>query len=286
MPPDVPEPRAIHHMTQLGQQEHGEVPDRELGRRGRRRSRRSRRRAPAVRPGRSSAKPSAPMTGCQNPDDRQTPVPGLDDEQSPCSRRRRAGRTRSRAARRRGSVAEPGEVVVRHRRTAARSEQCGVHAGRDARATRRAARARAARTRTAGARPRARPRRAGRRRSPPCPPPRRTRAGSCARTATPGCTCPSSDPSAPPVTMIGPSAPNGPPVPMATAADVGFATAAGARCGSAACRTASIASGMPWPRMTGDHLAISATTSPPAIATRISSGPGWKCRNDGSSQPY
>jgi len=34
--------------------------------------------------------------------------------------------------------------------------------------------------------------------------------------------CPMSDPSAPPVAMIGPSAPNGPPVPMAIAAESGF----------------------------------------------------------------
>ena len=38
-------------------------------------------------------------------------------------------------------------------------------------------------------------------------------------------TWPSSEPIAPPVTMMGPSAPNGPPVPMAMAADRGLATA-------------------------------------------------------------
>ena len=44
---------------------------------------------------------------------------------------------------------------------------------------------------------------------------------------------PMSDPSAPPVTMIGPSAPNGPPVPIAIAADSGLATrGAAARSGS------------------------------------------------------
>ncbi len=37
---------------------------------------------------------------------------------------------------------------------------------------------------------------------------------------------PMSEPIAPPVTMIGPSAPNGPPVPIATAAEAGLATAA------------------------------------------------------------
>ena len=35
---------------------------------------------------------------------------------------------------------------------------------------------------------------------------------------------PTSEPSAPPVAMMGPSAPNGPPVPMAMAADSGFST--------------------------------------------------------------
>src|SRR6185437_13339004 len=34
--------------------------------------------------------------------------------------------------------------------------------------------------------------------------------------------CPTSEPSAPPVWMMGPSAPNGPPVPMAMAAESGF----------------------------------------------------------------
>ncbi len=34
--------------------------------------------------------------------------------------------------------------------------------------------------------------------------------------------CPSVEPSAPPVAMIGPSAPNGPPVPIEIAADTGF----------------------------------------------------------------
>jgi hypothetical protein len=99
-------------------------------------------------------------------------------------------------------------------------------------------------------------------------------------------TWPTSDPKAPPVTMIGPSAPNGPPVPIATAADVGFATAARGEMRLCRVSTASIASGMPWPRMTGDQRAINATTSPPAIATSSRSGPGWKCRNDGRSHPY
>jgi hypothetical protein len=64
--------------------------------------------------------------------------------------------------------------------------------------------------------------------------------------------CPSSEPSAPPVAMIGPSAPNGPPVPMEIAADIGLrnVTRAGMRLSFNS--TFSIASGMPWPRMAFD----------------------------------
>ena len=44
--------------------------------------------------------------------------------------------------------------------------------------------------------------------------------------------CPSAEPSAPPVAMIGPSAPNGPPVPIAIAEDSGFRNVMRAGCGS------------------------------------------------------
>ena len=60
-------------------------------------------------------------------------------------------------------------------------------------------------------------------------------------------TWPSSEPSAPPVTMIGPSAPNGAPVPMAIAAEIGFATAVRGAMRLCLVSTASIASGMPCP---------------------------------------
>ena len=66
-------------------------------------------------------------------------------------------------------------------------------------------------------------------------------------------TWPSSEPSAPPVTMIGPSAPNGPPVPIAIAADSGLAIAVRGAIRLWRTSTASIASGMPWPRITGAH---------------------------------
>ena len=68
-------------------------------------------------------------------------------------------------------------------------------------------------------------------------------------------TWPISDPSAPPVTMIGPSAPNGAPVPMAIAAESGLATAVRGAMRLCFVSMASIASGMPWPRITGDHFA-------------------------------
>ena len=62
-------------------------------------------------------------------------------------------------------------------------------------------------------------------------------------------TWPTNEPSAPPVAMIGPSAPNGPPVPIAIAAESGLrnVTRAGMRLSLKS--TCSIASGMPWPRM-------------------------------------
>ena len=90
-----------------------------------------------------------------------------------------------------------------------------------------------------------------------------------------GATWPRSEPIAPPVTMIGPSAPNGPPVPMAIAADSGLATAVRGAIRLCWSSTASIASGMPWPRMTGAHFASSVTTAPPAIAVSTTSGPRW-----------
>ncbi|OIQ80355.1 hypothetical protein GALL_378990 [mine drainage metagenome] len=56
---------------------------------------------------------------------------------------------------------------------------------------------------------------------------------------------PSSEPSAPPVAMIGPSAPNGPPVPIDTAADSGLSHSTRAPMRLRLVRICSIASGMP-----------------------------------------
>ena len=75
--------------------------------------------------------------------------------------------------------------------------------------------------------------------------------------------------------MIGPSAPKGPPVPMAMAAERGLASAARGLIRLCLVSTASMASGMPWPRMIGDQTASSDTTSPPPIAATSSRALGW-----------
>ncbi len=63
---------------------------------------------------------------------------------------------------------------------------------------------------------------------------------------------PTSDPSAPPVAMIGPSAPNGPPVPMEMAAETGLRNVIRAGMRLLLRSTCSIASGMPWPRIAAE----------------------------------
>jgi len=52
--------------------------------------------------------------------------------------------------------------------------------------------------------------------------------------------------------MIGPSAPNGPPLPIEMAADSGFRKATRGSMRLPRIRIDSIASGMPWPRMRYD----------------------------------
>ena len=56
-----------------------------------------------------------------------------------------------------------------------------------------------------------------------------------------------------------------------------------ARCGSACVSTASIASGMPWPRMIGDHLASPATASPPSTGAITRRGDGSRCGTTAAS---
>ena len=87
-------------------------------------------------------------------------------------------------------------------------------------------------------------------------------------------TCPKSDPSAPPVAMMGPSAPNGPPVPMATAAESGFRSVIRAGTRLRLSSTCSIASGIPWPRMAADpYRAMRPTTIPPSTGTTTTQPP-------------
>jgi hypothetical protein len=64
--------------------------------------------------------------------------------------------------------------------------------------------------------------------------------------------CAMTEPKAPPVMMIGPSAPNGPPDPMEIADDSGFSSATFQSTRLPLIRIASIASGMPWPRIRSD----------------------------------
>ena len=57
------------------------------------------------------------------------------------------------------------------------------------------------------------------------------------------------EPNAPPVIIIGPSAPNGPPEPMEMAEDIGLRMATLGCTLLPLINIASIASGMPWPRI-------------------------------------
>ena len=57
------------------------------------------------------------------------------------------------------------------------------------------------------------------------------------------------EPNAPPVMMIGPSAPNGPPEPIEIADEIGLSSATLGSIRLPRIRIASSASGMPWPRI-------------------------------------
>ncbi len=86
--------------------------------------------------------------------------------------------------------------------------------------------------------------------------------------------CPMVEPSAPPVAIIGPSAPNGPPVPMAMADDIGFSRVMEGLILLSFTKICSIASGMPWPRIAFDpYSAIKPTTIPPIAGTAITHAP-------------
>ena len=74
--------------------------------------------------------------------------------------------------------------------------------------------------------------------------------------------------------MIGPSAPNGPPVPIEIADDSGLRIATLAVIRLRPIRIASSASGMPWPRMRSEpYRAIRPTTSPPPTGTASAHAP-------------
>ena len=86
--------------------------------------------------------------------------------------------------------------------------------------------------------------------------------------------CANKEPMAPPVMMIGPSAPNGPPVPMEMAEEMGFSTATFGDMRLPPIRMASMASGMPWPRIFSDpKRAISPITNPPSMGAATIQGP-------------
>ncbi|AHI80973.1 chloride channel core domain protein [Burkholderia thailandensis E444] len=74
--------------------------------------------------------------------------------------------------------------------------------------------------------------------------------------------------------MIGPSAPNGPPLPITMPDASGFNIATFGDIRLLPNRIASIASGIPWPRIFSDpKRAISPTTTPPATGTAAAHGP-------------
>ncbi len=81
--------------------------------------------------------------------------------------------------------------------------------------------------------------------------------------------CAISEPKAPPVIMIGPSAPNGPPEPIAIAAEIGFRIAIFGATRARFSRIASIASGIPCPLILSEpKRAMIPTMVPPSTGTR------------------
>ena len=86
--------------------------------------------------------------------------------------------------------------------------------------------------------------------------------------------CASIEPKAPPVMMIGPSAPNGPPEPIEMAEESGFKNATRGSIRLPLIRIASIASGIPWPRMRSEpYRAMKPMTTAPTIGTSITVAP-------------
>ncbi len=82
------------------------------------------------------------------------------------------------------------------------------------------------------------------------------------------------EPNAAPVCMIGPSAPNGPPVPMAKAVASGFKIPTRILTRLFPISTASMASGIPWPfRVGSQKWTMMPTTRPPMGGMRITHAP-------------
>src|SRR5690606_37672443 len=87
-------------------------------------------------------------------------------------------------------------------------------------------------------------------------------------------TCPNHDPNAPPVATIGPSAPKGPPLPIAIAAEIGFKNIILQGILLSLVKICSIASGIPWPRIALDpYRAINPTINPPMTGIGITHHP-------------
>ena len=76
--------------------------------------------------------------------------------------------------------------------------------------------------------------------------------------------------------MIGPSAPNGPPVPMEMADEIGFRTATFGSIRLLPKSIASRASGMPWPRICSEpNRAMRPMMIPPRAGTSMTTHPRW-----------
>ena len=98
--------------------------------------------------------------------------------------------------------------------------------------------------------------------------------------------CANSDPMAPPVMMIGPSAPKGPPVPIEIAEESGLRIATLGDMRLLPIRMASIASGMPCPLIFSEpNLAMRPMASPPSTGASTIHGPLAASAIDGIMVP-
>jgi hypothetical protein len=87
--------------------------------------------------------------------------------------------------------------------------------------------------------------------------------------------------------MMGPSAPKGPPEPIEIALESGFKIATFGSTLLPLIRMASIASGIPCPRMRSDpYRAMNPIISAPAIGTRTSQSPSRLAAGDASEVPH